>query len=181
MAVCRADRFGHPPPQEQRFLVSATHPAVAATHDCSAPNLCSGDIVYADDLRRTWHDPDWMKQTLALGEAAGVGWTIARRHAERASRRRVGRWRKGSGWRAAWRVRPVPDRHDPYPSRPTSRSFPSPPAGATRPSRGHCSGAAPAASSSPSRRPASRRQIRAGWDWLDRLGLDAAHGQPETA
>lgn len=62
-----------PPPEQQRPPVSATPPTVAATLDCSAPNLCSGDNVNADDLRRTWNDPDSIKRTLALVETNADG------------------------------------------------------------------------------------------------------------
>ena len=63
-----------PPPSEERPPpVSQTRPAVAATLDCSAPNLCSGDNVNADDLRRTWNDPGPIKRTLALAETNADG------------------------------------------------------------------------------------------------------------
>ena len=62
-----------PPPPPEAPPPPPPRPAVAATLDCSAPNLCRGDNVDADDVRRTWNDPDSVKRTLALAEPPADG------------------------------------------------------------------------------------------------------------
>ena len=48
-------------------------PEIAYTLDCSAANVCRGDNVDADDVRRAWNDPDTVESALKLRDVADRG------------------------------------------------------------------------------------------------------------
>lgn len=56
-----------PPPEPPDPPPPAT-PEIAATLDCSAANVCRGDNVDADDVRRAWNVPDTVESALRLRE-----------------------------------------------------------------------------------------------------------------
>ena len=66
-----AAQTGHAPapprPPEPPVLSTSE---IAATLDCSAANVCRGDNVDADDVRRAWNDPDSVESELKLRDVA---------------------------------------------------------------------------------------------------------------